>query len=158
MCPDTPAPCFNLTRPGLLSSCHSDPAFRAKRSTASLPESELRRNAAVTREATLLATKSSGDPELDLALREATQKEVDRGWLRGPVNPRSLDPEAVISRRFGIWQGDKCRPIDDFRASGVNATTSAEDSVTVHSADTIAASIAYRLKVEINAGGMGAPR
>ena len=102
----------------------------------------------VTREATLLATKSSGDPELDLALWEATQKEVDRGWLRGPVNPRSLDPAAVISRRFGIWQGDKCRPIDDFRASGVNATTSAEDSVTVHSADTIAASIAYRLKVD----------
>ena len=125
-----------------------NPAFRAKRSTASLPESELRRNAAVTREATLLATKSSGDPELDLALWEATQKEVDRGWLRGPVNPRSLDPAAVISRRFGIWQGDKCRPIDDFRASGVNATTSAEDSVTVHSADTIAASIAYRLKVD----------
>ena len=125
-----------------------NPAFRAKRSTASLPESELRRNAAVTREATLLATKSSGDPELDLALWEATQKEVDRGWLRGPVNPRSLDPAAVISRRFGIWQGDKCRPIDDFRASGVNATTSAEDSVTVHSADTIAASTAYRLKVD----------
>ncbi|CAE7553006.1 ubiad1, partial [Symbiodinium necroappetens] len=125
-----------------------NPAVRAKRSTASLPESELRRTATVTREATLLATKSSGDPELDLALWEATQKEVDRGWLRGPVNPRSLDPEAVISRRFGIWQGDKCRPIDDFRASGVNATTSAEDSVTVHSADTIAASIAYRLKVD----------
>ncbi|CAE7576731.1 unnamed protein product, partial [Symbiodinium microadriaticum] len=125
-----------------------NPAFRAKRSTASLPESELRRNATVTREATLLAIKSSGDSELDLALWEATQKEVDRGWLRGPVDPRSLDPAAVISRRFGIWQGDKCRPIDDFRASGVNATTSAEDSVTVHSADTIAASIAYRLKVD----------
>ncbi|CAE7893107.1 unnamed protein product, partial [Symbiodinium sp. KB8] len=125
-----------------------NPAFRAKRSTASLPESELRRNATVAREATLLATKSSADPELDLALWGATQKEVDRGWLRGPFNPRSLDPAAVISRRFGIWQGDKCRPIDDFRASGVNATTSAEDSVTVHSADTIAASIAYRLKVD----------
>ena len=98
------------------------------------------------RGATLLSTRSSGDPELDDALMDATEKEVAKGWLRGPIDSSELGPTAIISRRFGIWQNGKCRPIDDFKASGVNATTSAEDSVTVHTADVIAATIAYRLK------------
>ncbi|CAE7512822.1 ubiad1 [Symbiodinium sp. CCMP2592] len=123
-----------------------NPAYRPKLSPASLSVSDLRSSAAVMREATLLATKSSGDPELDEALMAATDKEVAKGWLRGPIDPASLGPNAVLSRRFGVWQGGKCRPIDDFKASGVNSTTSAEDSVTVHTADAIAASIAYRLK------------
>ena len=55
-------------------------------------------------------------------------------------------PKVGFRAPLGIWQNGKCRPIDDFKASGVNATTSAEDSVTVRTADVIAASIAYRLK------------
>ena len=123
-----------------------NPAFRPKLSAASLPVVDLHGSAAVMRGATLLSTRSSGDPELDDALIDATEKEVAKGWLRGPIDSSELGPTAVISRRFGIWQNGKCRPIDDFKASGVNATTSAEDSVTVHTADVIAATIAYRLK------------
>ena len=87
-----------------------------------------------------------GRPELDDALMDATEKEVAKGWLRGPIDPSALGPSAVISRRPGIWQNGKCRPIDDFKASGASATTSAENSVTVHTADVIATTIAYRLK------------
>ena len=123
-----------------------NPAFRPKLSAASLPVADLHGSAAVMRGATLLSTRSSGDQELDDALMDATEKEVAKGWLRGPIDSSELGPTAIISRRFGIWQNGKCRPIDDFKASGVNATTSAEDSVTVHTADVIAATIAYRLK------------
>ena len=91
-----------------------------------------------------------GRPELDDALMDATEKEVAKGWLRGPIDPSALGPSAVISLRSGIWQNGKCRPIDDFKASGVSATTSAENSVTVRTADVIAnviaTTIAYRLK------------
>ena len=123
-----------------------NPAYRAKLSTASMSVSDLRSSAAVMREATLLATKSSGNAELDEALMAATDKEVSQGWLRGPIDPSSLGPYAVLSRRFGVFQNGKCRPIDNFKDSGINSTTSAEDSVTVHTADAIAATIAYRLR------------
>ena len=57
----------------------------------------------------------------------------------------SLPSEAVVTRRFGIWQNGKCRPIDNFLESGVNATTSACDTITVHTADCVAAGMAFRV-------------
>ena len=81
-----------------------NPAFRPKLSAASLPVADLHGSAAVMRGATLLSTRSSGDPELDDALMDATEKEVAKGWLRGPIDSSELGPTAIISRRFGIWQ------------------------------------------------------
>ena len=51
----------------------------------------------------------------------------------------------MVTRRFGIRQGGKCRPIDNYLESGVNATTSASDTLTVHSADVLAATLSYRI-------------
>ena len=58
----------------------------------------------------------------------------------------ALPPEAIITRRFGVRQGGKTRPIDNYLESGVNATASAEDTVTVHTADCIAAGVAHRMR------------
>ena len=105
----------------------------------------LRRSARVTRKGIIHSNRGSGDPELDSATYAATMAELEKGWLRGPVPESSLPSEAVVTRRFGVWQNGKCRPIDNFLEPGVNATTSACDTITVHTADCVAANIAFRM-------------
>lgn len=46
-----------------------------------------------------------------------------------------------------MWQGGKCRPIDNLLESGINATTSPEDTISIHTADCIIAAISERLRV-----------
>ena len=58
---------------------------------------------------------------------------------------KDLPDGAVVTRRFGIRQGGKCRAIDNYLESGVNATTSAADTITVHSADVLAAALSSRI-------------
>ena len=45
--------------------------------------------------------------------------EVAQGFLQGPFTQADLSarlgPLYVISKRFGIRQGERCRPIDDWR-------------------------------------------
>ena len=66
----------------------------------------------------------SGDPEMDLAIHETTVAENEKGWLRGPFTHDELNLRHnnrwVLARRFGIRQGDKIRPIDDFSKLGQN--------------------------------------
>eukprot|EP00434_Breviolum_minutum_P011523 symbB.v1.2.010159.t3/scaffold660.1/size175713/16 len=121
------------------------PVFKKKRTSATLSVNDLRHSAHVTRQGIILSTVSSGDDELDLALQAATDKELEKGWLWGPIDFSSLPETACVSRRFGIWQGGKCRPIDNLKESGINATTSAADTITVHTADYTAAGIAYKM-------------
>ena len=130
--------------------------FKAKRTTASISTTELQTTSVKMREYILETCRSSGDPELDASTYRATQDEHDRGWIWGPVDPTTLPSNAILTRRFGIWQtsGDqrKCRPIDNYRESLVNLTTSANETITIHSSDTIAAGIAFAMKAHREAG------
>ena len=119
--------------------------YRPKRTSATLTTAALRKSAHVLRRGIVHSTKGSGDAELDRATIEATRDELRRGWLFGPVSETDLPDDAVVTRRFGIRQGGKCRPIDNYLESGVNATTSASDTITVHSADVLAAALSYRI-------------
>ena len=55
--------------------------------------------------------RSSGDQELDEAIRAETLQERDRGWLDGPLTEKQLfecfGPCWVPNRRFCVRQGDK---------------------------------------------------
>ena len=82
---------------------------------------------------------SSGDAEIDLGVWSQTQEEVAAGWLDGPISPGDVHPSEPISRRFGIRQGSKIRPIDDFSASGVNAAAAACEAPMLHTVDVLAA-------------------
>ena len=130
--------------------------FKAKRTTALMSTAELQSTSVKMREYILETCRSSGDPELDASTYRATQDEHDRGWIWGPVDPTTLPSNAILTRRFGIWQtsGDqrKCRPIDNYRESLVNLTTSANETITIHSSDTIAAGIAFAMKAHREAG------
>ena len=82
---------------------------------------------------------SSGEVDIDLGVWQQTLEEVEAGWLEGPLPPDEIDPSEPISRRFGIRQGAKIRPIDDFSASGVNSAASACESPALHTIDVLAA-------------------
>lgn len=82
---------------------------------------------------------SSGDPQLDKELYDKTMSEVDQGWLCGLVDWNDLELDAVVSKRFGLKQGPKLRPIDDYCMSSVNATVTSRDQATADNVDTICA-------------------
>ena len=128
------------------------PNFKKRRSTAGITVADLERTALVVRKGILRLAKSSGDDALDRAVLEATRLELERGWLWGPVDVASLPNTACVSRRFGIWQGSKCRPIDNLLESGLNSTTHAEDTIVIHTADCVAAGLALRLRHDASVG------
>ena len=53
---------------------------------------DLRKVSELSRSVIIESLQSSGDPELDRGLFEATMKEVEKGFLEGPVCHSSLPP------------------------------------------------------------------
>ena len=90
--------------------------------------------------------KSSGDADLDSQLYAATMKEVSKGFLVGPINPEDLPTGSTLTRRFGVFQKNKARPIDDYKASFVNSSVSQTETATVHTVDHVASMIACVLR------------
>ncbi|CAE7493821.1 unnamed protein product [Symbiodinium natans] len=77
-----------------------------------------------------------------------TLDEVERGWLDGPLKESDLGASSLLTRRFGVVQNNKTRPIDNYLESGLNATSSSYDTITVHTADCIASGLARRLRAD----------
>lgn len=121
--------------------------FSRKVRPASISCKDLRRISDMSREGMIQTVKASGDPILDEQLYAGTQKEVAKGFLVGPLDPDKLPAGASLTRRFGVRQKNKTRPIDDYKASFVNASVSQSETATVHSVDHIASMIAYLLRM-----------
>ena len=70
------------------------------------------------------ATKQ--DAEVRQNIWEGALEEVEKGWLSGPYTVQQVQelvgPLYIVSRRFGLVQSDKVRPIDDMSESLVNAS------------------------------------
>ena len=91
----------------------------------------------------MATVKPAADPAVDKGVLEATRKELERGFVLGPVPPGDVPVGASLTHRFGVIQGQteggpKVRPIDDYLASQVNATITQVESVPVHSVDVVA--------------------
>ena len=56
---------------------------------------------------------------------------VTRAFWSGPVDPDGLPEGATLTRRFGVAQKDKIRPIDDYRASMVNSSVTQAEAVSI---------------------------
>ena len=93
----------------------------------------------MTRSSMLDMIRSSGDEVLDSQLYEATLKEVNKGFIEGPLNPLDMPTGATLTRRFGIRQKNRTRPIDDYyKASFVNSSVTQPETASVHTVDHIA--------------------
>lgn len=83
----------------------------------------------------------SGDCEIDDAVWSKTMQEVAEGWLSGPLDLSEVGVDEPVSRRFGLKQRDKIRPIDDFSASGINDTVSSWETPMLHTVDVFSSAI-----------------
>ena len=117
-------------------------AFPARRAAPSITEAQLMRSAKWTRRIALAKKGGSGDPATDAAVWEATCEELRRSWLSGPFTEAELTELLgslfVVSRRFGIPQGGKVRPVDDLTASMVNPAFGSSFKVDLGGVDEIA--------------------
>ena len=112
--------------------------FEAKFKPASFPPEALRGVADRARSALLESVRSSGDKDIDSGVYQATVKELEKGFLKGPIRVEDVPPGGTLTRRFGVHQRDKVRPIDDYKASLVNASVTQTEVVTLHGVDHIA--------------------
>ena len=144
---------FNLTgrlpEAGVLKS-----AFRPASQSVPL----LREGARRAREAVLAECKSSGSVEVDQGVEEATMKELALGFIEGPIDPSRLPEGALLTRRFGVVQGEteegnpRVRPIDDYKRSMVNASVTQTEKVVVHNLDVVAAMASAWMREHLKAG------
>ena len=139
--------------------------FISKFKPAEQSEAQLRKGAKRLRDGLLATVKPAVDSTLDRGVLEATRKELDRGFVLGPVPPSEVPAGASLTRRFGVIQGQseggpKVRPIDDYLASQVNAAITQVESVPVHSVDVVAGMLGAWLNEWFCAGrkAEGAPK
>jgi hypothetical protein len=133
---------FDLT--GMLPESN---VFNRKVRPAVMSCGELRRAADLGREGILQSVRSSGDPDLDKDLYSATLKEVSKGFLTEVPNLNDLPLGATLTRRFGVKQKNKVRPIDDYKASFVNSSVTQTETASVHTVDHIAAMVSCIIRV-----------
>ena len=119
--------------------------FSQKFRPASMTCKDLRKVSDLGREALLGTVQSSGDSEIDRGLFEATVKEVEKGFIEGPVEKESLPAGSTLTKRFPVKQKNKVRPIDDYKASLVNYAAQTE-GVTIHTIDHIAAMTSWWMR------------
>ena len=85
----------------------------------------------------------SKDEKLDHAVWEETMNEVREGWMVGPLSEEELVKDVghlwVAARRFGLIQGQKVRPIDNFAEHMVNDAFGAEEKVSLLGIDHVIA-------------------
>ena len=100
--------------------------FADRASFATLTKEQVKSTAKLNRMAIFNGVKAPMDEEKTQGVYDATIKELEQGWLRGPIGPKDLGPHSIVTRRFGVKQSStesdgtrsvKIRPIDDFTES-----------------------------------------
>ena len=116
--------------------------FPSRPTVATVTIEQLMKSSRWSRQVVMARSGKSDDDDIDKAVWEATAEELRKGWLAGPFDVESLrkllGPLFVISRRFGVRQGDNVRPIDDFSASFVNSAFQVGFKVDLGGVDEIA--------------------
>ena len=140
----------------LMGDLPSSRVFLHRETFATLTPDQVRESAALNRKAILASVSRPMEDNVCKGVYEATMKELEAGWITGPICPDQLDERAVCTRRFGVIQhstesnGDrveKIRPIDDFTESLVNLTNGTRESIVIHGVDFIIAALSHRLNL-----------
>ena len=125
-----------LSRVGIWRPCDQSPkcSTGAVLAGAELAKAKLRKE----------DTRHNGDDKVTKAVLEATKDDIEAGVLEGPYSELELDAILgskawVPARRFGITQGKKVRPIDDFSENGHNSAFGVEEKISLKSIDTVVA-------------------
>ena len=122
--------------------------FNQKFRPASMTCEDLRTVSNLSREVLLASVQSSGDKEIDLSLFTTTLKEVEKGFIQGPINREELLVGSTLTKCFPVKQKNKVRPIDAL----VNFAVAQNEGVAIHTIDHIASMIAFWMR----SGSLGA--
>ena len=111
----------------LVGTFEATGVFKPGVTVANLSAEELEKNAKFLRPAILGRLTIFSDVELQKELFETTLREAtEKHWLEGPYDiedvRRLMGDKWLPVRRFGIIQGNKLRPIDNFKESMLNLT------------------------------------
>ncbi len=120
--------------------------FIQKFRPASMTCEDLRKVSDLGRGVLLESVQSSGDRETDDSIFAATMKEVEKGFLQGPIGKEDLPNGSTLTKRFPVKQKNKVRPIDDYKASLVNFAVTQNEGVTIHTKDHIASMISFWMR------------
>ena len=108
----------------------------------SLTVEQVTKAARWTRNVSKTRSSSSKDCQADKEVWARSKAEIQKHHLRGPFTSEQLSamlgPLFVVSRRFGIQQGDKVRPVDDMSESLVNSCYGSVEKVDLGGVDELA--------------------
>lgn len=128
----------------LVGDLHPSGQFAQHWKPAALSVEQLRQTAVWAQHAVIGECKKiASDPEIALAVWEETiqQSGVDKQWVKGPFTSSEitsrLGPHWIPSRRFGVRQGGKIRPVDDFSQYLINSSTSCHEKIDLEGIDNI---------------------
>lgn len=115
--------------------------FKQQFKPASLSVEQLKQAAIWSQRAVVGECKKVGsDPEI---AKEIGEESAERQWVRGPFTaaqiPDRQGPNWIPSRRFGVRQGNKIRPVDDFSQYLINASIACHEKIDLEGIDNICA-------------------
>ena len=120
--------------------------FNRKFRPASMTCEDPRKVSNLSRYVLLESVQCSGDKEADLSLFAATMKEVEKRFIKGPIDKDELRAGSTLTKRFPVKQKNKVRPIDDYKASLVNFAIAQNEGVTLHTIDHIASTLTFWMR------------
>ena len=85
--------------------------IRSSGRPASMTCEDLRKVSNLSRDVLLESVQSSGDKEVDISLFAATPKEVEKGFIKGPISREELPAGSTLTKRFPVKQKIKVRPM-----------------------------------------------
>ena len=107
---------------------------------------DLRKVSNLSHSVLLESVQSSGDRETDVSLFEAAMKEVEKGFIQGPIDKDELPVGSTLTKSFPVKQKNKVRPIDDYKAPLVNFAVTQNEGVAIHTIDHIASMLAFWMR------------
>ena len=73
-------------------------------------------------------------------------QEVEKGFIKGPINKEELPAGSTLAKRFHVKQKNKVGRIGDYKASLVNFAVTQNEGVTIHTIDHIASMLAFWMR------------
>ena len=103
------------------------------------------------------------DVEIAEAIWSETMDQAgdDKQWVRGPFSAAEISArhgeQWVPSKRFGVRQGGKIRPVDDFSQFLINSTISCHEKIDLEGIDSICATARFFLGASSSCGNWQIP-
>ena len=134
----------------LIGDLNPSGQFQSKWKPASLSSDQLAQTAKWAQHAVVSSCKRVlEDNEIAVSVWEESiaQAALDKQWLKGPFTAAEISSRVgndwIPARRFGVRQGGKIRPVDDFSQFLINSSVSCHEKIDLEGIDHICATARF---------------